>query len=415
MSKKTLQQQLQEKPDLPNAYSYSVNLKGFVTIQEQAIKSLEAEIENLFISGFSQLDIAQHITKAIILFVPNFCFSIEAITNYYAALLNPISRYDFSAYVAHGKNSDNNRKTIEASLFGKSNSYSTLRKLKILLGAYWNQKTQSLSLESNYPVTFKIITDNRFQIKILTPLPEINMDNLPNMEELIDVDFSQESYPILFKDLINNIASLIEVRDYIVHPQPFNIRDSAKQAQKKEKDFLDSLEADSLKEIENFLQILDVQGNEIKDSSPNAQTIMSSLYQPLKNSSNGHSLPFPHDLTKSLLITSLSHEMSIMEEANKKQKSGAIESYFFALSILHILKFSFYNLEIVFAILKDIQHDYSLLDTHIQSDRFDFLLRELKEEAPPINLNRYIAIIKEIELGHPHATLFDVLKKTSST
>lgn len=217
----TLKELLQKCPILSyNIASYSMDFKCFDEIQKKALDQLHSELK-------SNGDIATKILQEnITLFVPNLYITLEGYLNFFAAIYNPISRYDYSYFHTHEEGET--WMILEQAYFGASklqnnkrklDNVNTLRKLKLCFGFFFNNLRKLVSTDS------AIQLNENISIYFEHKYEDFNIDNLYSSPVFQNIHILFKGKKISVQTIFQTIDFLTIFRDSLIHPQPFKIHD----------------------------------------------------------------------------------------------------------------------------------------------------------------------------------------------
>lgn len=412
MTTQTLKQIIDTKEEIEGIRSYSMNLDAFSRVQTQAIADFE-NAYNVYKTNTSSADalseLMKKITDSIMLFVPNFCYCIEGAVNFYSALLNPISRYDFSQHISFSKDNEENRKTLEKLIFNDKKKYNSLNKLKLLISIFLNQIN---TCSPTYPVKKKI-NNTDIEIIIGEKLPLFSMENFFGLSSRYQIQFSLSHDPntlIPLTEILQCAEMLFEVRDFIAHPQPFDIMKLGDSLSSVFNDLEQILPQDIPQDLPDlFAQMGLNQDLQISDLYNNPKLINQIQNFFITKLLNKNINLFPIEVIKFLFMFAISFENNKLKSHNELNPDGI---NLLLIALQSQLAFNHQNIKIILNILRNIHHKYSEYDTYIHMDKFYFLVRYLETDTIPDDISSYISKIKKHEFKNPQATLFDVLEYT---
>lgn len=366
MKSSSLQDRVNKNQNLEGVGFYSTNSFIYFELQQDAIRQLDNIINTTEDSSL----ILKQTVKTILSFVPNFCFSLEAILHYSAAIFNPISRYDFSECSVVGKT--NPTPIINSYFFANKEYLTTEEKLKFLFGFILNSVkyrlpkniTSDKKYINNKPVQVEIKQTPSIDVIFYKKIPFFTNLNINNFKLSKDIVFKRTEgleQNISLDGIFTLSKALIDIRNYIVHPSS-HTRIEIKEFL----DYFNDLRKGKLYIEEDFKEI--------------------------------------SYILKGLVDLEITHLPSILKTYNILLCSVRDISLF-VLTHLHVIHES---LRMITEIISSPTAIYPRKSIHVIPDKFFYELKHLPDVDKNINLIEYIKKVKDKELDSKTATILDV-------
>lgn len=198
----------------------SSNFEDFLVQAKFHIKELDISISSLC----NLKEIEKHcsiLRRSVAQLTMNLCFSIESVTNLFASLSHPLTKYDLSEYYLV-KDLD---KQIDKILYSKRTYDGFEYKVAMLFGTYFNS-LKYCDHSNLFP----------FTVRSEKPIPIFSKDNLEILLNSDDISISKKNFDLRFNELsikehLKFIELIFDLRNITVHSSPKKIFDSLKYTQ----------------------------------------------------------------------------------------------------------------------------------------------------------------------------------------